>query len=242
MRLYHGTSESVARRALVEGLLPRSASGDEGHWEACPSNPDLVYLTVAYAPYFATAATEGDERWGIVEVDSDLLNEHRLLPDEDFLEQASRGQDLAAVLGDGFPEGDYMTERTEWFREHLWAFQHLWRKSIEGLGNCAHAGAIPPEAITRVSIFDPSSNPTLMMAAADPIIALMNYRFCSDKYRALCQWLMGDEPPVAHFLGIPGLDPKQVEQMMADGGPWAQMAQQWERALALTSGREVITR
>jgi hypothetical protein len=236
MKLYHGTSASIARQALVEGLLPRSESGAEGHWEDCPSNPDLVYLTAAYAPYFAMTATEGDELWGIVEVDTDLLDEYDLLPDEDYLEQASRGQDLAAVFGDGFPEGNYMTERTEWFRERLHLFAHLWRKSIEGLGNCAHDGAIPPEAITRVAVFDPQTNRSIAMMASDPMIAILNYQFCGDKYRALCAWMMGEDVDPIRFHGIPGLTSSEGLD-----GPWQQMIDQWAKALALRDGLSVHT-
>jgi hypothetical protein len=235
VKLYHGTSAHIARQALTNGLLPRSESGADGNWEhTCPSNPELVYLTSAYAPYFAMTATEPGELWGIVEVDTDLLDEYDFLPDEDFLEQASREQELPEDWG---INGASMEDRTQWFREHLWQFRHLWEKSIEGLGNCAHEGVIPPEAISRISLYDSTSNPSLSMMAMDPAICLMNYRFCGEKYRALCEWFMGDDVKPLRFLGIPGLDPDTPLE-----GPWKQMADQYITALALRDGLEIVQR
>lgn len=89
MKLYHGTTEAVARKALTEGLVPRGALGIESTWDV-ESHPECIYLTNAYAGYFAANATELGDRWGIVEIDSEALCERYLLPDEDFLEQATR--------------------------------------------------------------------------------------------------------------------------------------------------------
>jgi len=231
VRLYHGTTEAVARQALATGLLPRSLSQVETRWEDCPSNPDLVYLTTAYAPYFAMSATEPGERWGVLEVDTELLDEYSLLPDEDFLEQASRGQDIDEDL----QHVQGMHERTAWFRTHIREFGHLWRESLEGLGNCAHQGVIPPEAITRVSLFDSPTNQTMAMLAMDPPITLTNFRFCEGKYRALTRWIMGEDVDPACFLGVPGLESSEDLE-----GPWLQLLGQWDKALSLRQGLEII--
>ena len=63
----------------------------------------------------------------------------------------------------------------------------------------------------------------------------MNYRFCGEKYRALCQWFMGEEVKPLRFLGIPGLDPDTPLE-----GPWAQMAEQYVKALGMRSGLEIL--
>ena len=197
MKLYHGTSESVAREALKHGLLPRSDSGAESLWDECPSSADHVYLTVGYAPYFARHASADGERWAIIEIDTDLLpdGDDHLYPDEDFLEQATRGQTLPAEwdvpLMTGDSETGTMAARTAWFREHLWMFGHLWEASVEGLGNCSHHGVIPPEAIVRVSYIDPKQCRTMSLLACDPFISLMNWRLIGAKYRALTEWCMG---------------------------------------------------
>ena len=60
MLLYHGTSERVARNVLKHGLGPRDDTECAGNWEDHPSAGGMVYLTAAYAPYFAmNAANEG---------------------------------------------------------------------------------------------------------------------------------------------------------------------------------------
>lgn len=201
MKLYHGTSERVARLAMTEGLCPRFESGVESVWEDHPSSEHYVYLTVAYAAYFAMQATEKGERWAIIEIDTDLLPDDgtgcdHLYPDEDFLEQATRNQELPEDWG---LNGASMEVRTEWFRANLWRFGHLWEDSIKGLGNCAHGGVIPPEAITRVSFVDPKGIGAMRFMAADPMISLMNYAFCQHKYKALTRWFMGDTVDPADF-------------------------------------------
>ncbi len=199
MLLYHGTSERVARLAMTEGLAPRFESGVSSTWEDHPSSEHYVYLTTAYAGYFAMNATPDGERWAVIEIDTELLPDDgaaHLYPDEDFLEQVSRRQDLPEEWG---INGASMKDRTEWFRRNLWRFPHLWEDSIEGLGNCAHEGVIPPEAITRVSFVDPKGNPSMALMASDPCITLMNYALCASKYRNLMRWLMGDEADASAF-------------------------------------------
>ena len=204
MKLYHGTSEAVARLALTEGLKPRSESGEEGNWEDHPSNPDHVYLTTAYAGYFAACASE--ERWGIIEVDTDELDLDCFFPDEDFLEQATRGKEFAF---NGLSECRNMEERTSWFKEHLFAFAHHWQDSLQNLGNCSFEGVIPTEAISRVALFDPAECPPMAIAAMDPMISIMNFRLCSRKYTGLTRWLAGYEVAPIELLAMAG-QPEEI--------------------------------
>jgi hypothetical protein len=176
---------------MSEGLKPRGDTGAEGNWEhTIGSCAEGVYLTCAYAPYFANQATSTDGLWGIVEVDLDELDEDDLRPDEDFLEQATRGQLVPGLGGPPIPQGT-MEERTEWFRERLGNFAHHWEDSLNGLGSVMHMGPIPPEAVTRVSLFNPLDNVLLSSMAIDPTITLMNYSMMSTKYKALTQWFIG---------------------------------------------------
>jgi hypothetical protein len=204
VKLYHGTTAKVAELALVEGLQPRGER--TGNWEhSIESNPNAVYLTSAYAPYFAVASGEVGEDLAIIEVDTDLLCQYLLIPDEDFLEQGTRGQPL-----DDHPElnalGDDMLKRTEWFREHAYEhFQHAWELSVEHLGNCAYSAVIPPEAMTRASAFGWDDNAWMIGHALDPCISLLNYQICGSKYRHLTQWFMG-EPIDARKLTHMGSD------------------------------------
>jgi len=148
-----------------------------------------------------------DSKWGLVEIDTDLLPngfsagglEAYLYPDEDFLEQVTRGHGPC-------PEGRTMEERTAWFRENLLGFHHVWEDSIKGLGNCACLGEVPAECITKAVIFEPESNPIMAMMSSDPQITLMNYAIMGgSKYRALTDWFFGYDVKLSDFDSFLGL-------------------------------------
>ena len=210
MKLYHGTSEAVARAVLQHGLKPRSVSGHEGNWDhTIPSDPSRVYLTECYAPYFSMTALNArldglddpeHHRGAIIEVDTSLLDADRMLPDEDFLEQAIRSREEdQAMLGISRLS---MKERTAWFRDNVWSFQHLWRDSIASLGNASYAGTVPTSAITRVWAWNPNAT-DLSMMALDPSITLLNHALCANKYKALTRCLMGEQVDAADLLIAP---------------------------------------
>ncbi len=194
MRLYHGTTEAVARGAFTHGLRPRGRAA--GNW-TLPSNAKTVYLTDVYAGYFAANATGGG-RWGLVEIDVNRLEQSRLQPDEDWCEQAMRGHP-------GQPTGN-LRERTLWWRRRAHLYAGQWRASLEGLGTIGHRGTIPGSAVTRVAIFDPASNATVGMAAMDPSISLANHALCKEKYAALTAWIFGDPCAARTFLGWQDMD------------------------------------
>lgn len=174
MILYHGTSGANVEKILKEGIHPRGEG--PSNWE-CESRSDLVYLTDSYAPYFAMAATDEDEsqiKVAVFEVDVD---EDFLLPDEDFLEQASRKSDICPLEG--------VDERTRWFRERLPQFSHHWKDSLKGLGTVGHYGVVEPEDLRRVSVFSIDKHPEVIVTLSDPFICIANQRFFGDKYRAL---------------------------------------------------------
>jgi hypothetical protein len=250
MLLYHGTNERVAKLALKEGLLPRDESESEGNWEhTVPSRSDLVYVTRAYAPYFASCAAKKG-RWGIVEIDSDKLSRFAidgftgLLPDEDFLEQGSRRmkpEEFAHLNSDERAElaaCKTMEERTIWFRDYLETFAHLWQNSIDKMGNAAHLGAIEPGAIVRVSLFEPRSNSYVAMACIDPMISIMNYMICGMKYRSFTDWFFRlDEDVVRGILEGIGPEPSMTKEMRA---LLEQRDEYAREQLAQRSGLEVI--
>jgi len=202
MKLYHGTSATSARSASTSGLHPR---GDNvGNWEENPSRDDCVYLTSAYAPYFALcAAAYSNDLLGIVEVDTDLLLQDRLLPDEDFLEQATRKG-----------ANDDMQGRTAMFRDNLEYYQEHWENSVKHLGNCAYQDSIPLSAITRIAVIDASKCRMAAMIAADPMISLMNFQLCQIKYTSLTSWFMGDEVEPWKILSATGT--KDVWEMIPE--------------------------
>lgn len=238
MKLYHGTNERAARAILRDGLKPRAALPGvptEGNWLATvPSNPEAVYLTTAYAPFFATVATGEDERMAFIEVDTELLDASLFRPDEDFLEQATRGQTGRPPFAP--PRRAGLVKRVAWFRDHIhaWSGQEAWRLSLEHLGTCAYYGGIPREAISRVALCAWDAAKDMSMLAADPMICIPNYKFCGVKYRALTRWFMG-YPVTAADLFLGELGPEAAEHLFP-----LEVREGWERAAADQSMIEVI--
>lgn len=194
MRLYHGTSPAAALRIAREGLRPRAAG--DGNWEDHPSREDAVYLTNAYAFFFADVATAKqveadlyDEAVAVVEVDVDAAN---LRPDEDYLEQSGR------VHEDGV-EGD-MGVRTKWYRDRLDDFAWAWRDSLDHLGNASHVGAIPAERVRRIALIANPAARTLRALVGDPTITLLNYYLMGSVYRASLRWIFDEGATVDDLL------------------------------------------
>lgn len=255
MLLYHGTSERVARDVLKHGLGPRDDTGGEGNWEDHPSAGGMVYLTAAYAPFFAMNASNEGERWAVIEIDTDLLDEDNLRPDEDFLEQITRSPENRQTLHnmgvEHCDEGDIlaldasMEERTRWIRDHIeffgpyWGNGEMWEKSIEGIGNCAHIDWIGPEAITRVGLFDPTSNEAIAMLSLDPSITLMNYLICKNKYTNLTRWFMGDDVHPAWLLGA-AMSPQVLKDNPKVAESIAPQLKDMQQLLRMRDGWELL--
>jgi hypothetical protein len=191
MLLYHGTTENVARKALVDGLKPRADTGAKSNWtHTIDSHMDHVYMTTVYAPFFAFSAAEDKERWGIIEIESDLIDDG-IYPDEDFLEQALKEVPKSVKKND-------MIGRTKWFKKNINRYKHIWNYSVNLLGTCSHKGTIPASAITRVAVLNPCN--IFRMMSVDPQISLMNYNICKGKYEALTKWMIGDKVSVEDML------------------------------------------
>jgi len=181
VKLYHGTDDTKLNSILKHGLLPRSRK--KGNWKDAPSRSDCVYLTNAYAPYFINTSTAKKDGMGLIlEVDTNKLNERKLLPDEDAIEQTGRRND--GVEGDCF-------KRARYFRDRLHNYDDgQWEQSLDVLGTCAYKGKIPNYAITRIALI-----PYLYFLWWDASITLMNYRLLGGKYRNQTARLFGDRPP-----------------------------------------------
>lgn len=191
MKLYHGTSEARLDSILSRGLRPRGKRS-KGNWDSYPSRHDCVYLTDAYAPYFAWSATKKGGRSAIIEVD---VPESRLLPDEDFIAQA-----LASQTG---LDIDHFHASV---RDDLDGYKHHAMDSLRGLGNACHKGVIRPAAITRYVVVDFDKQRDLHQSCLDPSISILNYRFCGEKYKSIIAWLFGDRDDYIVGFGESSLD------------------------------------
>lgn len=191
MKLYHGTNDTALPSMLREGLLCKATSNHAGNWShSVQSAANRVYMTDVYAPYFAfhAASKRDGDKAVLFEIDSDKLDQEQLLPDEDFLEQATRNVSVR-----GLRKGAGMRARTTWFRDNATRWRSLWNDSLSHLGTCAHLGNIPTHAITRYAVVDPKVCIALWMEAADAMVVLANHRFCSGKYAALTRLIFDND-------------------------------------------------
>ena len=203
MRLYHGTVAESLPSIVRDGVRPRGELAGTSNWShSVESHPDTVYLTTAYACYFAyNAAAEDFEALtpAIVEIETELLERpDMLVPDEDALEQMTRflpDGELLDELQCGLsydPRADmsHVAERTRLYREMAAELGDWWVKSIEVMGTCGHRGTVPPGAITRLAVLDKDA--PLTLAALDAQVGVNNYGVCGARYRNITRAIFGD--------------------------------------------------
>lgn len=183
MYLYHGTTWEKAKKIQREGFKHTSRP----NWQV-PSRPGFVYLTTAYAPFFAMYAKNAQKWLGIVKVEVDIGD---CYPDDDFL-MLSHGkpvytqEDLNALDPE---ESAYLAEM-----------------SVEKLGSVA----VRPEDCRVVGIQRfPSRG---LLSVSDPSITPMNYMIMGEHYRALSDYIYehghweGFESPFWNRRNIGGND------------------------------------
>lgn len=218
MKVYHGTSPAFAEQIVDNGIQPRGETGNS-NWDATDmqSIRDHVYLSVPFAPFYGIAASDSSEI-ALVEVDVDALRTRDLYPDEDFVEQAIRSDELDIQYPDGSVDVTAdISERTAQVRECIELFQPYWEWSRDILGNVSHKGVVPPEAITRVVVADP---PSEIRLSIDPTIEIHAVGSIRSKYETLTALLMGDDVTRTEYLvammGIPVPDGASASEMVSD--------------------------
>lgn len=159
--LYHGTNPTNADAIESEGFSGRKG---DGNWkDEMKSMEGYVYLTTAYAIFYACNAAGDDGRGTIfkVEVDTDDL-----CPDEDYLRSAGLLLELTKkkrTLSD--------------YTDHSQA-------SLDFLGSVA----IKPESIKILERKDFDTGE--MWRYSDPSISVLNYRILGMYYRKLTEVFM----------------------------------------------------
>lgn len=183
MILYHGTNEKSLPAILQQGIKPRSDS-KPGNWlHTIESNPTAVYLSNAYALYFAFNAsdhTDKEDRLVVLEIDTKKLKAANLCADEDVVAQANVGQAPEV-------QGMNLIEATRYYREHIHTYD--FKVSLDRMGTCGYRGTIPTKAIKRIALVDQKVYLKMMFIGHDPSISLANYMVCGDKYRDTLKWL-----------------------------------------------------
>jgi hypothetical protein len=182
-RLYHGTTEAVAKSAPVKGLLPYEVSPlDNGKPRAiCASAITGLSLTDAYAGVMAFDTCTTRDRWGLIEIDPDELDEKLFVPHELFLLEKSKKKIDTA--------NDHQKAITD-YRNKLTANHKAWKESLASLGLCVYQGTIPVSAITKITIYDWRTNWFVTREVFNINIASKYHKMQVDRHKLMTRWLM----------------------------------------------------
>lgn len=205
----HGTAAAHLSAIAQRGIAPRGVTG-RNNWEhTVGSNKRTVYLTSAYALYFASQASAPDATGtlALIEVLPDLVAATRLQADEDAVEQIMRARpkDEPARV-----HGWDMERRTIWYRSR--AHLYPWQDSLLALGTCGHRGIVAPQSLGRVvTVSHETSMDLILRYGLDPIISVQAFYYIGAKYTEAQRWLFGDvatlrdAPMVGPASGLPGI-------------------------------------
>jgi hypothetical protein len=193
-RLYCGTTERIAKLAPVVGVNPTN---------------EPVYLSDVYPGLFAFfASTNGNDRFGIIEIETSFLDSSNFLPCEWYLDQSARSK--ARTARD-------QHRRLESYRKVLEKYHDKWRDSLNRVGVCLYDGFIAKKTIRRITVYDPSSNPTITNAIVNARISLAEYKDSFPRNQALTRWLTGGSVTVEDWLGEDLIEtPKEEREELAE--------------------------
>jgi hypothetical protein len=154
MILFHGTSEKAGKQIMEHGF----GSG-KANWKVV-GKPGFIYLSLAYAPFYAMASHASSGALIKVEVD-----EEDLYPEDDF---------IMTVL---FKKPVY--NQAELDKVDLEKFKHLAKDSLRFMGNaCAKFDKVK---ILGVKFFDMRG----LLIVCDPSITPINYAILGRYYNKL---------------------------------------------------------
>jgi hypothetical protein len=177
LRLAHGTSARHLESILANGIRPRGKGRSQ--WKECPSAPDRVYLTDAYAFYFAQQAVKAKDDALIIECEVDRGG---LLADEDPIAQLCGPENPLTLK---YPD---LRKRTKVIRDRLPFMDEAGREelldtSLTSLGTAAYLGTIEPKMFVRAALVPAADITRVVLMECDPTITTLNYTFMGDHYR-----------------------------------------------------------
>lgn len=196
-RLYCGTTERIAKQAPVMGLQPSMGR---------------IYVSEVYPGILAFyGSTDSRDRFGIVEFDATYLDTANFLPCEWYLEQTAPKKAKSEKE---------QAKRLEQMRKTLEKHAVKGKKSLQDIGVCVYDAPIPRKAISRITIYDPSSNPVITEALLSQQINLTDHKKSLPRNRALTRWLAGEEVTVEEWAGkeFDGLTKEEKQRL----GEWLQ--------------------
>lgn len=241
--IYHGTRGEYSDNILENGLKPRKSTG-RSNWSDSDmdSLPNHVYLTDVYGIYFGMCSVDNmkEEPIAVFKINLDMLNEDKLYPDEDFIEQAIRKPELGIKSKGNYSEEDTITQRTKSVRDSIELYKEYWMASLNGIGNISHKGKIPSEAIKSVSVVNA---PMSFYMQIDPTITIENYTLIGkNRYKFYNNLIFGKKYTVedafimANFstVNVDELTNKEKNRLInkfKDAGLFEQQKEQYENLI-----------
>lgn len=193
-KIYHGTSESIAKLACVKGLHSCEKSGV---WSVDPG----ICLTTAYPGLMAFNCSFYKEKWGLIEIDHSTLHSSCFSPHDVFLLEKSRK---------GMNDEKLSVTKMK--------NQKKWKESLEKTGLCIYNESIPLSSITRVSIYDPQSNLPMTKIALNVILGGGRFHERNiDRHQMLVRWMMGENVTFEEWVGkskVPHSEKDRISQML----------------------------
>lgn len=182
-RLYHGTTEIIAKNAPVKGLLPYEVSlVDNGKLRAIGASTSIgLSLTDSYVGVMAFDTCTTRDRWGLIEIDPDELDEKQFVPHELFLLEKSKKK-IDTLSGHQKAIIDY--------REKLSLNHKFWKDSLSSIGLCVYQGVIPISAITKITIYDWKTNWFITREVFNVNMTSKHHKMQIDRHKLMTRWLM----------------------------------------------------
>jgi hypothetical protein len=217
--VYHGTSTKHLADILMNGIQPREKH-ECTNWEhTVESHSEMVYLTDIYAGYFASCSIKNgeDDKVVVIEVDMEKLPYFNFYPDEDYIAQSISHSGNNAMDRFCGKADATLHDVTKYVRENIEDFRQNWLNSYQDMGTFAYKGTIPLDAITRIAIWDQTTNTFLSLAMIDPTITPLNHMVCKNKYSMITRWLMGEKISADEYIddfSKPYIDLSKVQTML----------------------------
>ena len=191
MILYHGTSLHNALQIEEHGFVPDKSY----NWEV-RSRKGLVYLSLAYAPFYAMNAKPNSDKGALIKVDVPKI---LLLAEDDFIMYALK-------------KPVYTNADLKKVDKLIFHVPQNVEASLKYMGNCA---AEPQDIkILGVRYFGMSN----LIMACDPAISPMNYMFMGEYYRRLSDWIYEGKDALEFAHEYNRTINEQLEKVSRKGG------------------------
>lgn len=199
-KLYHGTTELVAKASCgMKGFSPYDSGFNSSGIPKTiyASSGNAICLTDTYAGLMSFDTSNPRDRWGIIEIDVAYLSQYAISPHEIFLMEKGKTK---------LTSEDDRLKKTIQLRSSLLGNRKLWRESLESCGFCVYDEHIPLEGITKVSIYDPASNPIMTKAMTSVLGGGKFHKSNQHRHKMLTRWLMGENITPEDWVGTEELE------------------------------------